>query len=457
MKVSDQHLRSMIESQQGLVVFSLDRDYRYTFYSASHFQTIESIWGEKISLGKSMLDVIKNPADRAKAKANFDRALQGESFVLEEEYGDRQLERNFYENRYNPIKDSKGNITGLSVFVIDITRIKKVETARQEIESAYKVLFDNTTDAIFIMKADGEDIGKIVSANSAAATMHGYSLEEFLQLNIKDLDTPEEVVRFKDRIDRILNGEKISFEITHKKKAGSLFQLEVSAGLMEVGGQKYIMAIDRDITERKERERELQESEQFIKKITESSPDFIYVMDLTRNKIIFRNRHIGESLGYSEEEIQAMHGDFFSLVGHPEDVAKMHMLLSRWDGVADNVILENEFRLKHKDGEWRWFLTRDTVFKRDSQGKAIEVIGTVRDRTDKKKSELALRQSLSLLNATLESTEDGILVVDKSKKITAFNKKFLSLWRIPPEMAESKYDDALLAHVIDQLADPEKF
>jgi PAS domain S-box-containing protein len=64
---------------------------------------------------------------------------------------------------------------------------------------------------------------------------------------------------------------------------------------------------------------------------------------------------------------------------------------------------------------------------------------------------------VSLLKATLDSTEDGILVVDRKGKVTTYNKRFLQLWRIPEQLAQEGDDNKLLAFVYDQLKEPEKF
>ena len=79
-------LRALVESPQG-IIFSLDRNYRYIEFTRAHRETIQNIWGVEISVGMNMLDLISAPADREKAKANFDRVLQGENLVIEEEYG----------------------------------------------------------------------------------------------------------------------------------------------------------------------------------------------------------------------------------------------------------------------------------------------------------------------------------------------------------------------------------
>ena len=122
-------LKSIIESPQGIIIFSLDREYRYSEFTLSHQETIKKIWGVEIQLGMNMLDIISDPDDRKKAKHNFDRALQGEDLLLVEEYGDHSLYRAFYENRYSPIVDAKGTIMGITVFVIDVTERKRAEEA----------------------------------------------------------------------------------------------------------------------------------------------------------------------------------------------------------------------------------------------------------------------------------------------------------------------------------------
>jgi PAS domain S-box-containing protein len=76
---------------------------------------------------------------------------------------------------------------------------------------------------------------------------------------------------------------------------------------------------------------------------------------------------------------------------------------------------------------------------------------------EKKRAEQDLKQTLSLLRSTLESTADGILVVDLEGQVVLFNQRFLELWRIPTRTAMIGNDAALLADVVDQLRDPSAF
>ena len=133
----------------------------------------------------------------------------------------------------------------------------------QESEKRYRMLFESAGDAIFILDTEGENAGKIISANRAAAEIYGYTIDELLKLNmIKDLDASDAVNDAPERIKRILNGEWIKTEIMHRKKDGAVFPVEMSAGLLEFMGHKYIIAFDRDITERKKIEETLKRAEQ---------------------------------------------------------------------------------------------------------------------------------------------------------------------------------------------------
>ncbi len=134
--------------------------------------------------------------------------------------------------------------------------------AIKESEKRYRLLFESAGDAIFILEAEGPDAGKIVQANEAAAKLHGYSVAELINMNIRDVDSPESVLGVPVRIARLLAGERLKTEITHRKKDGTIFPVEISAALFELNGHKYILAIDRDTTERKQSEEALQRAQQ---------------------------------------------------------------------------------------------------------------------------------------------------------------------------------------------------
>ncbi len=128
-----------------------------------------------------------------------------------------------------------------------------LEEALMESENRYRMLFERVGDAIFILDAEGETAGRIVAANQAASKMHGYTVDELLAINIMGLDATKEA---PSRMHRLLKGEWIKSEIMHRKKDGTIFPVEISAGLVEIGNHKYILTLNKDITERKRSEEE---------------------------------------------------------------------------------------------------------------------------------------------------------------------------------------------------------
>jgi two-component system sensor histidine kinase AtoS len=158
------------------------------------------------------------------------------------------------------LKDEFGEL-GESINEMALSLMEMFRTL-EENQKRYRMLFESAGDAIFMLEAEGENVGRIVSANRAAAVMHGYAVEELVGMQIQDLDTPESATGSPERIRRILNGEWIDTEISHHKSDGTVFPVAVSAGLLEFEDQKYILAFEKDITERKQTEEALQRAEQ---------------------------------------------------------------------------------------------------------------------------------------------------------------------------------------------------
>ena len=130
------------------------------------------------------------------------------------------------------------------------------------VEDRYRILFESAADAIFILEAEGENVGTIVAANQAAATMHGYTVSEMIGMRIQDIDSPESAAKAGPRFQRLLQGERVEARVEHRRKDGTVFPVEFSAGLVEMEGKKYVLAFDRDITLRVRTEEALLRSRQ---------------------------------------------------------------------------------------------------------------------------------------------------------------------------------------------------
>ena len=168
----------------------------------------------------------------------------------------------------NELRSLARRLTGVLFFLAAVLLMVVVMTMRKastmaeeqrrmadvlaESEKRYRTLFEHAGDAIFILESAGENAGKIIEANHTAAAMHGYTINELQQMRITDLDTPDAAKRAAGMIRCILDGEWIKTELRHRRKDGTEFPVEVSAGLLDLGDQKFILAVDRDITARRQ-------------------------------------------------------------------------------------------------------------------------------------------------------------------------------------------------------------
>jgi PAS domain S-box-containing protein len=149
---------------------------------------------------------------------------------------------------------------GLAVGIIVVERRRASDEQKlEDSEKRYRLLFELARDCILLIEAEGENKGKIIAANAAAAKMHGYSIEEMITKNIADLDTRESAELVPDRFRHILDGKHLVSEAMHVRKDGTVFPVEINAGLVDFGTKRYILAIDRDVTDRKNAEKALQQ------------------------------------------------------------------------------------------------------------------------------------------------------------------------------------------------------
>ena len=152
------------------------------------------------------------------------------------------------------------------------------------------------------------------------------------------------------------------------------------------------------------------------------------------------------------EEVREDASKVFARV-HPDDLE--HHLSSIQVSARDLTQWQNEYRLKFDDGTVRW-LSGNALPQREADGSTLWH-GFIADITHSKRAEEKIEKSMSLLQATLESTHDAILVVDLDGVWVLYNQQFVDMWNITYEVIVARDDNAALAYVLDQLEDADAF
>jgi PAS domain S-box-containing protein len=204
-----------------------------------------------------------------------------------------------------PIMDTEGNISGVVAVFHDISERRKAEQALRESESKFRVVFENSPNAIFI--TDPESL-IILDCNSKACEMNGYSRNELIGQNINMLHTAETARQLTDpsyhkkQMENLRCGAVVADGI-HRRKDGSLFPIETSMRLIELAGQEVVIGIDQDVSQRKMAEEALRENEAYLSFIFENVPAGILVIDCETRKIFDVNTVAAGLIGLPKEKI----------------------------------------------------------------------------------------------------------------------------------------------------------
>jgi PAS domain S-box-containing protein len=196
----------------------------------------------------------------------------------------------------------------------------------------------------------------------------------------------------------------------------------------------------RVITERKRTEEALRETLNFLKRIADISPAVLYVYDLVEGRAVYHNGEIAALLGYAPDEVLAMGEDVVATLMHPEDQLRLPAHFSMARELSDGEKSTFEFRMKDTSGGWHWFYTHDSVFARDAEGKATQLIGAALEISARKDSEEALRASEERHRMAAEVVSGLIYEWDVATDRVERSSGLFAVAGFHPEEAESTAD-----------------
>jgi PAS domain S-box-containing protein len=313
-----------------------------------------------------------------------------------------------------PVRNTKGNIIGAVEVTLEITESKQAEEALRESEEKYRNLAERANDGICI-----EQDGVIRYANARLAQMGGYTVEELIGAPVFDFFMPDELPEVRDRYQRRMAGEDIPtiYETALKHKDGHWFAVEINAGIVNYQGKPCDLVIIRDITERKQAEETLRESEERFRRVVETMEVGLGAID-ENGVLTYVNEYLARMLGYSiDEMIGRSTLDFYYDEQSRKEQEKIFK--KRKTGMRDPASYEVTWR--RKDGQKVYSILSPTpMFDADGHYTGSFAIHT--DITERKRMEEALRESEEKFRTFMETASDLMHISDKDLNFTYVNQ-----------------------------------
>ncbi len=292
----------------------------------------------------------------------------------------------------------------------DITDRKQAEEALKQSEERFKKLSNLTFEGILI-----HNNGVAIDVNESLTRLFGYTREEMIGVNIIELCIPPE---FHATIkENITKKHAKPYEVMARKKDGTLLPIEIEARNIKDKGEEFRVTAIRDITERKQTEVELRESEKRYHRITDAVTDYIYTVRVEDGQPVETiHGHACEAVtGYSSEEFRNDPYLWIQMISQKDRDPVRDQVSQILSGDAPEPI---EHRLMRKDGCVRW-VTSFLVAHRDGRGNLLSYEGLIHDITERKQAEEKLKKQQYYLTKAQEIGNIGTWELDliKSKLI----------------------------------------
>jgi PAS domain S-box-containing protein len=234
----------IVGAREGIAV--LDTELRYRVFNP--FLEEVTSWREIDVLGKTPAQVMGDEA-AASITERLHRALAGEVVHSGDEYRRATAihPENWISSKSSPLRNSAGDIVGVIVVLSDITSRKRSEAALVDSEKRYRTLFESNPHPMWVY--DLQTL-RFLTVNDAAVQHYGYSREEFLSMDLRDIRPPEDVAALEAIVFQDVPGMNAAGMWRHRRKDGSIIFVEVSSHGMVFDGIPAKLVLAHDVTER---------------------------------------------------------------------------------------------------------------------------------------------------------------------------------------------------------------
>ncbi|MFW9880697.1 MAG: PAS domain-containing protein, partial [Candidatus Thorarchaeota archaeon] len=369
---------------------------------------LESLTGykeEDISYGEvCSIDPLIHSEDREKIISVVKKAVKNYLvFNIEYRFIHKNGEIRWFSEIGSPIYEESGDLFSIDGVIFDITERKIAEEKLKASERRFIGILKNASHGIALIKPNG----RFITFNKKAATMLGYTTEEFINETLLGITHPDDLKKSQERLKMLLDGDLSSYRIEKRylTKNGKEFWVDISVRALydDNGAINAILGILVDINERKKAEMKLKKSEDMYRNLLSNIMDIIVEIDLN-GFFLYISPQVYNILGYNPEEVIGVNG--FNLI-HLDDLKRVKLIIRDAVKGKDHIYLE--FRILHKKGNYIDVSAHGKVACVDGVDKVFLVI---RDISARKLAVKSARESQQLLENTFNALNDAVFVLN---------------------------------------------
>ncbi len=422
LKESEDRYRHLVEGSPAIVWSFSDK--HGTLFVSSRVKSILGYSADFLYKNPWLWNKSIHPDDQSSVAQSIKDFTKGKDLSGEYRIKDSSGNWRWFHDR-SIGKRIEGEATIIEGISIDITERKQAEEALRESEKKYRAVVEISPDGIAIASK-----GVHVFVNQSLARIFGLSNpSDMLGKPVLDYihSDYQEIVR--KRIETVIKGGALSPLSEEKmiRPDGRIIQTEVAVAPLEYQGEPATLAIIRDITERKQAEEKLRESEERFRLAFENANTGMCLVDLDGNLTRVNNR-MCEIFGYTKQELERM---TVNDIAHPEDIDKSPAFIHKTlRGEVERSTFEK--RYFHKQGHVVTCQVSSSLV-RDAAGTPLYFISHLHDITDRKQAEEALRESEERYRTILEDIEEGYFEVDLAGRSTFINDSLCKIYGYPRE------------------------
>ncbi len=325
------------------------------------------------------------------------------------------------------------NSHGALVFIRDVTERKKLESSLRESEERFRKMFESSGVIMLIIDPDS---GAIADVNPAAVRFYGYTREQFIEMNINQINQlpPDEIKR---EMEKAKTNQRNLFIFPHKLADGSLRTVEVRSHIADIAGHKYLYSIIYDITERKHIEESLNKQHELLTRVAEYVPGVVYQYRLYpdgRSCFPYSSPGMMDIYGVTPEEVREDATPVFGRL-HPDDYDYIVSTIQESARTLQDYHSEFRVILPELGVRWRYCNAKPERLEDGS----ILWYGTIQDSTERKLAEEALEKAAAEWRNTFDSITDMISIIDDKYRLIRVNKRFADAFGSTPQALSGRH------------------